>query len=237
VLNFPATFGPDFLTDYEGGWKAELFDRRVSVDAAVFYLKWSKMQLPTVVGGYSAEANGGAAHSDGAEGQVAWSPVNGLNLGADATYTNAVMDSDNPFAGAFKGDHLPFVPKWNVGLSANYSHEIAEGWVGDIGANYRYQGDRPNVFTVNSLTSGYYVTLPAYYTLDLQAGVMHEGWRLQVFAKNVTDQRGINSLGSNPGTLASPDWVAGVIQPRTVGVQVVLVPVDVPASGRVRPRL
>jgi outer membrane receptor protein involved in Fe transport len=219
VLNFPATFGPDFLTDYEGGWKAELFDRRLSVDAAVFYLKWSKMQLPTVIGGYSAEANGGAAHSDGAEGQVAWSPVNGLNLGADATYTDAVMDSDNPSAGAFKGDHLPLVPKWNVGLSANYSHEIAEGWVGNVGANYRYQGDRPNIFVANSPTSGYYVELPAYYTLDLQAGVMRDGLRLQVFAKNVTDRRGINSLSSNTGGL-DPDWVAGVIQPRTVGVSV-----------------
>jgi outer membrane receptor protein involved in Fe transport len=63
------------------------------------------------------------------------------------------------------------------------------------------------------------VELPAYYTLDLQAGVMRDGLRLQVFAKNVTDRRGINSLSSNTGGL-DPDWVAGVIQPRTVGVSV-----------------
>lgn len=220
VLGFPATFKPDFLTDYEGGWKAELFDHRVSVDTAVFYLQWSQMQLPTVVGGYSAEANGGKAHSEGAEGQVIWSPVDGLSLGGDATYTNAVIDSvTHPeFVGAFKGDHLPFTPKWNVGLMADYTHPIADGWLGEAGLNYRYLGARPSPFIVNTLTSGYYVNMPAYYTLDLHAGITHDGWRAQVFARNVTDQRGITSIGSNPGVIKTTDWEAGVIQPRTVGV-------------------
>jgi outer membrane receptor protein involved in Fe transport len=220
VLNFPQTFKPDFLTDYEGGWKAELFDRSVSIDTAAFYLQWSQMQLPTVIQGYSAEANAGKAHSEGWEGQIAWSPISGLTLGGDATYTSAVIDSNNPFAGAFKGDHLPFTPKWNVGLNANYTHPVADGWVGDVGANYRYIGARPSGFIVNSLTAGYYVNMPSYYTLDLNAGVTHQGWRAQVFARNVTDSRGITSLGSNPGTIASQDWVAGVIEPRTVGVSV-----------------
>jgi len=46
------------------------------------------------------------AHSEGWEGQIAWSPVAGLTLGGDATLTSAVIDSNNPFAAAFKGDHL-----------------------------------------------------------------------------------------------------------------------------------
>jgi outer membrane receptor protein involved in Fe transport len=181
------------------------------------------MQLPTVIGGYSAEANGGAAHSGGAQGQVTWSPIDGLSLGADATYTDAQMDSNNPTAGAFKGDPLPFTPRWNVGLMTEYTHPIADGWVGDAGLNYRYQGKRLAGFINNPppagpTTSGYYIDMPAYYTLDLHAGVTHEGWQLQFFARNVTDQRGITSIGSNSGSLISRDWVAGVITPRTVGV-------------------
>ncbi|HEX3406369.1 MAG TPA: TonB-dependent receptor [Caulobacteraceae bacterium] len=224
---FPRTFGPDFLTDYEGGWKAELFDHRVSVDTAIFYLQWSKMQLPTVIGGYTAQANGGKAHSEGAEGQLIWSPIQGLSLGGDATYTNAVLDSNNPDAGAFKGDHLPFTPKWNIGLTADYTRPIAEGWIGDAGLNYRHQGERPNAFTpiVNPAAPagpfiGYYAPMPAYYTLDLHVGATHEGWRLVVFARNVTDQRGITSLGPNTGNPLVSDWVAAVINPRTVGVSV-----------------
>lgn len=218
ALNFPATFGPDFLTDYEGGWKAELLERTLSLDTSVFYLQWTKMQLPTVIDGYSAEANGGAAHSVGFESQVVWTPVRGLDLGADATYTDARMDSSNPFAGAFKGDRLPFVPLWNWGLSANYTHPVMDGWDGFIGANYRNIGERPSPFVANTATSGYYVPTPAYYTLDLNAGLTHETWALKVFARNVTDQRGITSIGANTGVATSRDFQAGVIQPRTIGV-------------------
>ncbi|HWE98218.1 MAG TPA: TonB-dependent receptor, partial [Caulobacteraceae bacterium] len=220
VLNFPASFAPDFLTNYEGGWKAELLRRTLAVDTSVFYLAWTKMQLPTVIGGYAAQANGGAAHSVGWQGQVVWSPVPGLSLGGDATYTDAVMDSNNPTAGAFKGNHLPFVPLWNWGLSASYTRPLMDGWDGFAGANFRWIGARPTPFTFNTATSGYYVNMPAYETLDLQAGVRHEHWEIEVFAKNVTDQRGITAIASNTGVAQSPDYAASVIQPRTVGVSV-----------------
>jgi hypothetical protein len=141
-----------------------------------------------------------------------------LGLEADATYTNAVMDSNSPTAGAFKGNHLPLEPTWNWGLGASYAHALAEGWGGFVGANYRYIGQRPNVFAVNTATSGYYIPLPGYYTLDLRAGVTHEKWEVLIFARNVTDQRGITSLGANTGVLKSSSYNAAVINPRTIGV-------------------
>ncbi|HEX4184185.1 MAG TPA: TonB-dependent receptor, partial [Caulobacteraceae bacterium] len=217
VLNFPATFGPDYLTNYELGWKAEFWRRTVSVDASVFYLQWSRMQLPTVIGGYTAQANGGRAHSEGFESQFTWTPVHGLTLGADATFTDAEMDSNNPTAGAFKGDGLPLVPKWNWGLSADYSRSLADGWDGFVGASYRNISQRPNVFTVNTATTGYYVPLPGYDTLDLRAGLTHDRWTLDIFARNVTDDRGITAVASNTGVPQSRDYTAGIIQPRTVG--------------------
>lgn len=218
VLNFPMTFGPDYLTSYEGGWKAELFEHRVSVDASAFYLQWSKMQLPTVIGGYSAEANGGAAHSTGFEGQATWTPIHGLTLEGDATYTDAVMDSNNPTAGAFKGNHLPLVPAWNWGASADYGWSMANNWDGFVGATYRNIGERPNVFIFNTATTGYYVPLPGYYTLDLRAGVTRDRWTLQVFIRNVTDQRGVTATGANDGVAQDPDASVAIIQPRTVGM-------------------
>jgi iron complex outermembrane receptor protein len=217
ALNFPATFGPDFLTSYEAGWKAELFDHRVSVDASAFYLQWSKMQLPTVIGGYSAEANGGAAHSAGFESQVTWTPIRGLTLEGDATYTDAVMDSSNPTAGAFKGNHLPLVPLWNWGASADYGWTMANNWDGFVGISYRNIGKRPNVFLANTATTGYYVPFPGYYTLDLRAGVTRDRWTLEVFVRNVTDQRGVTATNANTGVAEAADASVAIIQPRTVG--------------------
>jgi outer membrane receptor protein involved in Fe transport len=218
ALNFPTTFGPDFLTNYEAGWKAELLDHKLSVDTSVFFLQWNKMQLPTVIGGFSAEANGGKAHSEGVESQVTWTPVAGLTLGANATYTDAVMDSNTPFAGAFKGNGIPLVPRWNWGASGDYSHALANDWTGYVGATYRYVGKRPNVFVFNTPTTGYYLPLPSYDSLDLRAGVTRDQWTVQAFIRNVTDERGATSVGSNPGIARSPDLVEGIIQPRTFGL-------------------
>jgi outer membrane receptor protein involved in Fe transport len=220
ALNFPTTFGPDYLTNYEGGWKAELLQHTLSIDSSVYYLAWTHMQLPTVIGGFSAQANGGAAHSEGFESQVTWSPLQGLSFEGDATYADSVMDSNTPFAGAFKGDRLPFVPLWNWGLSGAYTHPIADGWDGSLSAIYRNIGARPNAFIVNSLTSGFHEDLPAYYTLDLQAGVTRGPVAISLFAKNVTDQRGITALSSNTGVATNPSYEAAVITPRTIGVSV-----------------
>jgi outer membrane receptor protein involved in Fe transport len=225
ALNFPATFAPDYLTNYEGGWKAELLQHTLSIDSSVYYLAWTHMQLPTVIGGFSAQANGGAAHSEGFESQAIWSPLPGLSLEGDATYADSVMDSNNAFAGAFKGDRLPFVPLWNWGLSAAYTHPIADGWDGSVSAIYRNIGSRPNAFIVNSLTSGFHEDLPGYYTLDLQAAVSRGPIEISLFAKNVTDQRGITTLASSTGSLApNPPglnpYEAAVITPRTIGLSV-----------------
>ena len=218
VLNFPQTFGPDFLTDYEAGWKSVMLDHTLSLDASVFFLQWTKMQLPTVVGGFSAEANGGKAHSAGFEGQATWTPVKGLTLGANATYTDAQMDSDTPFAGAFKGDGIPLVPKWNAGASADYSWSLAEGWTDFVGATYRYVGERPNVFIANTATTGFYAPMPSYQTLDLRAGATHQDWTMQIFLRNVTDERGVTTTVANTGNAKALDAAIGIIQPRTVGV-------------------
>lgn len=225
ALNFPLTFGPDYLTDYEGGWKAELLDHTLSLDSSVYYLAWTNMQLPTVVGGFAAQANGGAAHSAGFESQAIWSPLTGLSLEGDVTYADSVIDSvQHPeFVGAFKGDRLPFVPLWNWGLSASYTHPITDDWDASVGAVYRNIGSRPNAFIVNTLTSGFHEDLPAYYTLDLRAGVTHGRVAIDLFAKNVTDQRGITALGSNTGVLSPTGvdaYTAAVITPRTVGLSI-----------------
>jgi outer membrane receptor protein involved in Fe transport len=97
---------------------------------------------------------------------------------------------------------------------------LAPGWDGYVGATYRNIGKRPNVFVVNTQTTGYYLPLPAYDTVDLRAGVSHDQWELQFFVRNANNSRGITSVTSNPGIARSPDLAAAIIQPRTFGLSV-----------------
>ena len=69
------------------------------------------------------------------------------------------------------------------------------------------------------------VALPSYNTWDLRAGVnVRRNWTIQVFAKNLGDERGISSFGGNlsangggSNTAISGQSVV-IIQPRTVGI-------------------
>ena len=210
----PRTFQSDTLIDYQAGVKADLLDKTVSVDASVFYIDWSRIQLLADVSGFGVNANGGAARSQGAEGSVAFTPFAGLNLSANLAYTDATLRSDTgPLLGGVSGDPLPYSAKWSGSVNADYSHAIAGDLHGFIGGSLRYEGDRKSDFDPNIGQ----IALPSYVSLDLHTGVDWKNYRVELYAKNLNDARGILSL---TGFGATPNGavMAGVERPRTIGL-------------------
>jgi outer membrane receptor protein involved in Fe transport len=57
---------------------------------------------------------------------------------------------------------------------------------------------------------------PGYAKTDLRAGLTYLSWRLNFYATNVTDRRGV--IGGGIGT--SPPWGFMYIQPRVVGLSI-----------------
>ena len=55
-------------------------------------------------------------------------------------------------------------------------------------------------------------------TYDLRAGVTHDMWDLELYAKNLGNSRGITSLRSLAFDSVSNPYAASIIQPRTVGI-------------------
>ena len=215
-LGAPVTFGPDRLVSYELGLKSLMLDNHMTVNVDAFYINWSQIQLTSFAGGFSFLGNGGKATSQGLEGSWQYSPVHGLMLSANAAWTDAQLAADTP-PGLFgyKGDALPYVPKWNANLGADYDFPLGSGWSGFVGGNYRFIGDRASDFAV---VPGPRPTVPSYYEIDLRAGVNYANWSFKAYVKNVTNQRGINAVEpetTNP--LGSP-FSAAYVMPRTVGV-------------------
>jgi iron complex outermembrane receptor protein len=210
----PTTFAPDKLTSYELGFKASLFDRMVTIDAASFLTNWNDIQIQTSAGGFNFFVNGGKARSRGFELTTRVMPVRGLTFGLNTAYTNARLTSAAPAAGGLDGDRLPFVPRWSHSLSAQYDWTIAEGWDAQLGSTLNYVGERISNYTGRAAKA-----LPDYTTINLNAGIEHAGWGLSVFAKNLTDRRGITALGSLGLTPASNPFGMAVIQPRTIGAE------------------
>jgi len=217
-LGAPVSFGPDKLTSYELGFKSILLDRRMTLDADVFYINWSQIQLTSTAGGFSFLGNGGKAKSQGLEASWKYTPVSGLVVSANASYTDAELAADTPTdLFGYNGDRLPWVPKWDATVALDYDFPLGGGWSGSAGASYNYVGERETDFLP---VPGPRLTVPGYHGIDLHAGSYYGPWTLQAYVKNLTNQRGITSLSSETIDPQGSPFAASYVPPRTVGVNI-----------------
>jgi iron complex outermembrane recepter protein len=221
ILNVPEEYKADKSKDYELGTKAEFLDHTLSVDASVYYIDWTDIQLPLIypVNGSTYVGNAAGAKSEGVELSVQSNPVTGLKLAAWITYIDAVLTQTVPGAGVageiygFDGDRLPNTPRWSGNVSADYNFPLANDLKGFVGGALSYVGDRLDAF---SSASPQRTDLPAYAKLDLHAGTNYDSWTANIYVNNVTDKRGLISGGIGNQLPYSFYY----IQPRTVGLSV-----------------
>src|SRR6185312_14072458 len=87
---------------------------------------------------------------------------------------------------------------------------------GFVGAQLSYIGNNFGIFTGGSQTPAPRQQYPAYAKTDLSAGINYNSWRINCYANNVTDRRGL--VGGGIGFFPSNAFV--YIQPRTIGFSV-----------------
>ncbi|TPG05366.1 TonB-dependent receptor [Rhodanobacter glycinis] len=215
-LGAPLTFGPDKLVSYELGFKSTVLERRMTFDVATFYIDWSQIQLTVNAGGFGFLGNGGKAKSQGLEAAWQFAPVRGLMLQANASWTDPKLAADTQ-AGLFgyKGDRLPYVPKWNASLGVDYDFPLASGWSGFVGASYRFIGSRASDFRA---VPGSRKEVPSYDGIDLRAGVNYANWTIKAYVKNLTDERGITAIAPQTIDPNANPFSAAYVPPRTVGI-------------------
>lgn len=213
------SFDPDTLTSAELGYKSTFAGGKASIEAAIFTTKWKGVQIQTQTSNFQHFVNGGNARSQGAEATLLWFPMAGLTLRATAGYTDAKLTEDAPAAGGVNGDRMPFVPKVTASFAGDQRFAIGSGWQGWVGASVARIGERTSNFSGKGAFD-----VPAYTTVGLNGGAESGALRLSAYVKNATDVRGINymnNLGLKPPFSADPagnPYAAGVIQPRTVGI-------------------
>jgi len=220
--SIPTTFAPSRTVNYELGVKSEMLERRLSLDADVFYVDWSNVQLtgifPVVDTSYTF--NGGKAKSEGVEFEADLIPLEGLKLTASTAYTDAVLTNSagHGFPGV-AGDQLPFATRYSGSLSAEERFSINESVTGFVSATAAYVGKRFEGFPAS--LGEPQPAIPAYGYGDLRTGIDTHGYTITAFVKNLTDERGVLYSTQITGTtLASGLWHTVVIPPRTVGVSV-----------------
>jgi outer membrane receptor protein involved in Fe transport len=226
IPGIPLTYDPDTVTNYELGFKGLLPQYNLTFDMDVFQIDWNKMQL-TATDAFtqiSYFTNAGKARSRGFEVTGDWRPLHGLDVQANASWTDAVLIEDIPQpAGAstvigLAGDRIPGVAKFQSNVSVQQDFDIGHGFSGFVGGSWVYIGSRMGEFSdivpPNPSAFGDRLELPSQSFVDLRAGVYNDDWTLNLYVRNVGDSRAIAYASTRGGTTTP---TAIYIQPRTIG--------------------
>lgn len=208
------TFAADKLKSYELGYRAESFDRRFGIDAAVYYIDWSDLQVLVNVKNFSGYDNAASgARVRGAELAVTARPISSFTMNCALAYQNAQMAKDEPNLGAREGDRLPNVPRLTASLNADWKIPVGS-LQPTIGATVRHVGSRNASFDVSPPANPQFF-LPAYTSIDLRTGIEINSVSLQLYAHNLFDRRGELSAYTFYGSSR-----VTMLQPRTIGITV-----------------
>lgn len=214
-LLVPPTFAHDTLWSYEGGYKADLLDKTLSVEAALFAIRWSGLQQTFAINGVNAIVNGGKASIDGIEFSASYRPSRALTVVGNFSYSHARLTEDAPGLAA-SGARLPNSPAWSGSFSANYEFSIANR-ASYIGVTERLIGKRNAGFDGSGTLPNY--NIPGYAITDIQAGMTIDRFQLALYARNAFNKRA--QVGANTELLpAGGPVLVTESRPRTIGFTV-----------------
>ncbi|GHH23997.1 TonB-dependent receptor [Sphingomonas glacialis] len=152
------------VTSYEAGVKTALADRRIRLNAAVFYYDYKDKQVrgkivDPVFDVLDTLLNVPKSRIYGAEADLTLRPVRELTVQGNLTYLNSkvLTNSGTPFVGPtaygnsctgpggapascnFTGSELPFTPKWSYSAGVDYRHSMDNQSAITAGVNLRGQ--------------------------------------------------------------------------------------------------
>ncbi len=167
-------YTPDKTTNYEIGFKTQWFDRKLTLNGAIYYIDWKGPQVSsaTEIGSQPITINGAGAETKGFELSAAWTIAQGLTLRGNYAYTDPELTGFSPsliqysmapgfgtlYADGEKGDRLPGSPKHSGSVFLEYEKSIGNDMT--IGFSYNMSA-QSNVLSRTG-ARGNSLTLPGF---------------------------------------------------------------------------
>lgn len=198
----PTEFDPDFLQNYELGFKSRWLDDRLQANLTLFYMQWDDFQTEVEDPGpgfATVVVNAGDAEIQGAEVQLSAVPLEGLELDINVTSLFKAELSDDlvlpnadgdPTVIYAEGARLAISPDLKVAASAQYT------WQGQLFGGspfarlqYTYQDESLSDLECNTDECGSELKMDSYSIVDAKVGLEAETWELSLFLNNLTDEQ------------------------------------------------
>lgn len=212
-------YAPEKLLAYETGMKSTLFSGTTRFNASVYHYDYSDYQAFKFIGLSNFVQNADARYTGG-EIDIEFSPTDRLDLRLAMAYVDAEVQ-DVPFSSGVAGtstvllDREPaYTPDLTVNALVRYEWPLASGSRFALQADARYSAEFYYFLTNYPSTE-----VDSYVVGNLRASLLSsdERWSIDVFGRNLTDER-YNGVGFDLSTTCGCS-VVSLGEPRTYGVQ------------------
>jgi iron complex outermembrane receptor protein len=229
ALNTARTFDAETLWAYESGIKSQFLDRRVTLNAAVFYYDYQDIQIRQIVAtGFNEVQNAASATIKGVEASVATSITQDLAVGAQFTYLDAKYDDFcQPISGGApigadplcaagsadrSGNRLTRAPQWAGGLNLDYRRTLGSAGQFSIHVNYAWESNSYySPVNETPMSTGGWDRIGARIGYEFM-----DGPEVYLYGRNIGKKIYLDSPARNTAFLAP----GGISEPRTYGAGV-----------------
>lgn len=180
-------YRPEYAWNYEAGTHLNLFDRRLQLDLAAFYIDTRNQQVSrmSATGLGRVTVNAGRSHSKGLEASLLCRPFKALQMRLGYGFTSAkfaeylTVDTRGQEAD-YSGNYVPFVPRHTLNAAVDYTWTF--GAQHSVTAGLDYTGAGKIFWTEsNSVAQPFYSLLGASLSVDLFDRLTFKAW-----AHNIT---------------------------------------------------
>jgi iron complex outermembrane recepter protein len=224
-------YKPDYLTNYEVGWKTTWLDHRLRFNGAVFEEDWKDFQFSYLgPNALTIITNAGNARIKGLESDLEFAATESLTLSSGFSLLDAKLTQtfcgDPALCGtpgyeqfAPSGTELPITSKFKGNLTARYSFALTGGFKANLQGSAVYTGKRwADLRIVARDALG---EMPSYTIADFSAGVEKNGLTAELYIDNAFDERAVLARYTECdvikcGVIAKYDLPN---QPRTIGIR------------------
>ena len=206
------SFDPEFVDSYEIGFKSELLDRRVRLNAAAYYSDYSGLQIIVNEGVAPKVRNAGKARIQGFEAEVEAALTDRVRVSGGVGYTDAkYKEVDANAVGITADNAFGNVPKWTA--TAGISADLLETSVGALSsrADWTFRsGHFKDAVNTPEIRQSAYSLFNLSATFEGTDGL----WAISAGATNLFDKtylvsgyNDISTIGVITGTYARPrEW-------------------------------
>ena len=236
-------YKPDFLTNYEIGWKTSWAGNRFRFNGAVFKGNWDDFQFSYLgENGLTNVTNAGAAELSGIEVDIQWAVTNGFSLYGGLALQDAKLSEDfckslgpdgqplnaadcvanNPQDFAPEGTRLPTTPRFKANLTGRYEFPL-QGFDAHLqGSVVHNDSSRSALLPFEGSVLG---DQDGYSVVDMSFGIAKPSWSAELFIDNVFDEEAsVYRYSECDVNICSNADFGGIVygiglRPRTIGLK------------------